>query len=93
MLILHATRSANFINLNYEDTSALSYLAALPYPATNIIQIGLKQTNKKKPIIATESSNKKRNPILEIVPDFQADLILYHSKSPKHFCNHHFFPE
>lgn len=43
MVILNATGSANFINLNYKEASVLSYLAALPYPATNIIQIELIQ--------------------------------------------------
>jgi len=47
MVILNATGSANFIHLNYKDASALSCLAALPYPATNIIQIGLMQRKKK----------------------------------------------
>lgn len=40
MVIVNATGSANFINLNYKEASAL------PYPATNIIQIEL--IHKKK---------------------------------------------
>jgi hypothetical protein len=58
MVILNATGSTNFINLNYKEASVLSYLAALPYPATNIIQIEIIQ-NKITPIISTVSSNRK----------------------------------
>lgn len=55
MVIVYATRSANFINLNYKEASAL------PYPATNIIQIELIR-KKIISIISTVSSNKKETP-------------------------------
>jgi hypothetical protein len=84
MVIVNATGSTNFINLNYKEASAL------PYQATNIIQIELIQ-KKIIPIISTESSNKKETSIWEIVPDLQADLTLFNSQSPKHFCLYYTF--
>jgi len=59
MVILNATGSASFINLNYKEASALPYLATLTYPATNIIQTELIH-KKIIPIISTVSSNKKK---------------------------------
>jgi len=67
MVILNATGSANFINLNYKDTSVLSYLAAFLYPANNIIQMRLIQ----KKIIATVSSNKKETPYWKLYQTFK----------------------
>ena len=60
MVIVNATGSANFININYKEASAL------PYPATNIIQIELIHKKKITPIISTVSSNKKQTPYWEL---------------------------
>jgi hypothetical protein len=64
MVIVYATGSANFINLNYKEVSAF------PYPATNIIQIELTQ-KKIIPIISTVSSNKKETPYWKLSPTFK----------------------